>query len=58
VQVRRRIQKRIRRNAEGINLAADINADVSVNTTETARHRAPTPPSKSDAEPKKGKETQ
>lgn len=59
MQVRRRISKRIRRTAEGINLAADINADVSVNTSETTRRRAAKPPSRSDAEPKKrGKETQ
>jgi hypothetical protein len=59
VQVRRRISKRIRRNAEGINLAADINADVSVNTSEAGRRRAPKPPPRSDTEPKeRGKENQ
>jgi hypothetical protein len=58
VKVRRRISKRIRRSAEGINLAADINADVSVNTSETGRRRAPKPPSRSAADSKKrGKET-
>jgi hypothetical protein len=57
VQVRRRISKRIRRTAEGINLAADINADVSVNASETTRRGARTAASRSDAEPKeRGKE--
>jgi hypothetical protein len=59
VQVRRRISKRIRRTADGINLAADINADVSVNASEAGQHRAPKPPSGSDAGPRKrGKENQ
>lgn len=59
MQVRRRISKRIRRTDEGVNLAADINADVSVNTTEAGRPRAPKPPSRSDADPKeRGKENQ
>jgi hypothetical protein len=59
VQVRRRISKRIRRTAEGINLAADINADVSVNATEAGQRRVPKPPPRSDAEPKeRGKENQ
>jgi hypothetical protein len=59
VKVRRRISKRIRRTTEGINLAADINADVSVNSSEAGRRRAPRPPSKSDAEPQeRGKENQ
>jgi hypothetical protein len=59
VQLRRRISKRIRRTDEGINLAADINADVSVNTTEAGQHRTPRPPSRHDTEPKaRGKENQ
>jgi hypothetical protein len=59
VQVRRRISKRIRRTAEGINLAADINADVSVNASEAGRRRVAKPPPRSDAEAKeKGKENQ
>jgi hypothetical protein len=59
VQVRRRIRKRIRRTAEGINLAADINADVSVNTTEAGRRRVPEPSSRGDTERKgRGKENQ
>jgi hypothetical protein len=57
VQVRRRISKRIRRTAEGINLAADINADVSVNTSEAGQRRVPKPSPRSDAESKEqGKE--
>jgi hypothetical protein len=59
MQVRRRISKRIRRTAEGINLAADINADVSVNTSEAGQRRVHQPPPRSDTEPKKrGKENQ
>ena len=59
MQVRRRISKRIRRAAGGINLAADINADVSVNTSEAGKRRVPKPPSRSDAAPKeRGKENQ
>jgi hypothetical protein len=33
VQFKRRISKRIRRTSEGINLATDVNADVSVNVS-------------------------
>jgi hypothetical protein len=59
VRLRRRISKRIRRTAEGINLAADINADVSVNSTEVGQRRVPKPPPGSDAERKqRGKENQ
>jgi hypothetical protein len=59
VQVRRRISKRIRRTSEGINLAADINADVSVNSSEVGPRRTPRPSSRGDAEPKaRGKENQ
>jgi hypothetical protein len=59
VQFRRRISKRIRRIAEGIDLAADVNADVSVNTSERMqRRRSPGPPAGGDGPPKKrGKET-
>jgi hypothetical protein len=58
VQLRRRISKRVRRTAEGINLAADVNADVSVNVSETHR-KAPRHPAAGDARPKeRGKETQ
>jgi hypothetical protein len=45
VRLRRQISKRIRRAAEGINLAADINADVSVNTSE---RRSSSPPPAGD----------
>jgi hypothetical protein len=59
VQVRRRISKRIRRSTEGINLAADVNADVSINVAERGQRRVPPPPSKTDAKSKeRGKETQ
>ena len=58
VQVRRRISKRVRRAADGIDVAADINADVSVNDSETTVRHQSKPPSGSDARPKKrGKET-
>jgi hypothetical protein len=58
VQWKRRISKRIRRTAEGINLAADVNADVSVNVAESADARTRhSPPTGSDARPKKRKET-
>jgi hypothetical protein len=59
VQVRRRIRKRIRRSGEGLNLAADINADVSVNTAETGPRRVAPPPSRGATEAnEKGKENQ
>jgi hypothetical protein len=58
VQFRRRISKRIRRAAEGMNLAADINADVSVNASENRDRRPPRPPAGGDARRnEQGKET-
>jgi len=57
VQVRRRISRRIRRSAEGINLAADINADVSMNVTESGRPRAQRPSSARAGRKEQGKET-
>jgi hypothetical protein len=40
VQVKRLIKKRIRRSAPGIDFAADVNADVSVNVAESRSTRA------------------
>jgi len=39
VQVRRRIEKRVRRVAEAVEMAADVNADVAINV----RERRPAP---------------
>jgi hypothetical protein len=57
VQWRKRISKRVRRAAEGINLAADVNADVSVNVSESERRVPHPPPAGSHAPREKGKET-
>jgi hypothetical protein len=60
VQVRRLISKRIRRVGNGVDLVADLNADVSVNVRSSpgTRAAAPTPKSRPGADPKrKGKET-
>jgi hypothetical protein len=40
VQVKRLISKRIRKNAPGINFAADVNADISVNIAEGRSSRS------------------
>jgi hypothetical protein len=61
VQVKRLITKRIRRSAPGINLVADVNADVSVNVNESRSTRTtrPQPPPRKDAgRDERGKETQ
>ena len=52
VQFKRRISKRIRRTSEGINLATDVNADVSVNVSESERRTRHSPPTGSDARPR------
>ena len=58
MQFKRRISKRIRRTAEGINLASDINADVSVNVSESKRTARRPPSSEGDARSReRGKET-
>jgi hypothetical protein len=61
VQVRRLISKRIRQVGKGVDLVADVNADVSVNvrSSRPTRTTAPTPraPSGADTD-RKGKETQ
>jgi hypothetical protein len=57
VQVRRLISKRIRHVGNGIDLVADVNADVSVNVRSNGPARPATPTSR-PADPKgKGKET-
>jgi hypothetical protein len=59
VQVKRLIKKRIRRSAPGIDFAADVSADVSVNVAESRSTRAdrPKPPAGRDADrPERGKE--
>jgi hypothetical protein len=57
-QWRRRISKRVRRTGEGINLATDVSADISVNVSETTAHRRPPRPTGDDARPReRGKET-
>jgi hypothetical protein len=61
VQVKRLISKRIRRTAPGFNLAADVNAEISVNVAEgsSTRTASTTPPPRTDARPDdRGKETQ
>jgi hypothetical protein len=40
VQVKRLISKRVRKNAHGINLAADVNADISVNIADGRSSRS------------------
>jgi hypothetical protein len=61
VQVKRLISKRIRRTAPGLNLAADVNAEISVNVAEgrSTRTGPSTPPPRPGARPdERGKETQ
>jgi hypothetical protein len=61
VQVKRSISKRIRRVGNGIDLAADVNADIQVNvgSDRSDRTASTPPPSARDAAAKrKGKETQ
>jgi hypothetical protein len=43
VQVKRLITKRIRRSAPGIDVVADVNADVSVNVNARRSTRIPPP---------------
>ena len=50
MQVRRKISKRIRRVTDGLNMVADVNADVSMNVRST-RIADPRPPSRRDAGP-------
>jgi hypothetical protein len=66
VQVKRLISERIRRSAHGIDVVADVNADVSVNVTERGQDRPsrstgtgpPRPPRRDDAGADgRGKET-
>ena len=61
MQVKRLISKRIRRTAPGFNLAAHVNAEISVNVAEghSTRTGPSTPPPRPDARPDdRGKETQ
>jgi len=60
VQVKRVITKRIRRSAPGIDLVADVNADVSVNVDQSNSTRAdrPKPPPRPAGPVDRGKENQ
>jgi hypothetical protein len=61
VQVKRLISKRIRRAAQGFNLAADVNAEISVNVAERRSTRtgpATSPPRHGARPDERGKETQ
>jgi hypothetical protein len=58
VQVKRLIQKRIRKTGPGINLVADVNADVSVNVNRSRSTRTdrPMPPPRPAGPDERGKE--
>ena len=44
MRIKRVIEKRIRHSAAGLNVVADVNADVSVNVTEKRTDRVKSPP--------------